>query len=284
MIKAADVKNAVSLKEALSSYGIELDRSGFALCPFHREKTPSFKVKNDRFYCFGCNTSGDVIDFVQKYFGLSFTQALIKLDNDFSLELDDKDFDYQEYEEMKRINKRFAEIANREKRREKEIYQLVCDLLQKYKAVMEDRNTDPKAREKAIFRTALLNAVLDDYQESGMLLRAFGDYWRKKEPQMIEDATYINYNLVAVLRDSIAFRAKAGLTANEEETIEELESRREKLQRMLADLDEKYMDQVFRKMQEYIFKPSDLMDEIKAPAFTGSAVFHAGMEKKKEAR
>ena len=284
MIKAADVKNAVSLKEALSSYGIELDRSGFALCPFHREKTPSFKVKNDRFYCFGCNTSGDVIDFVQKYFGLSFTQALIKLDNDFSLELDDKDFDYQEYEEMKRINKRFAEIANREKRREKEIYQLVCDLLQKYKAVMEDRNTDPKAREKAIFRTALLNAVLDDYQESGMLLRAFGDYWRKKEPQMIEDATYINYNLVAVLRDSIAFRAKAGLTANEEETIEELESRREKLQRMLADLDEKYMDQVFRKMQEYIFKPSDLMDEIKAPAFTGRAVFHAGMEKKKEAR
>lgn len=284
MIKAADVKNAVSLKEALSSYGIELDRSGFALCPFHREKTPSFKVKNDRFYCFGCNTSGDVIDFVQKYFGLSFTQALIKLDNDFSLGLDDKDFDYQEYEEMKRINKRFAEIANREKRREKEIYQLVCDLLQKYKAAMEDRNTDPKAREKAIFRTALLNAVLDDYQESGMLLRAFGDYWRKKEPQMIEDATYINYNLVAVLRDSIAFRAKAGLTANEEETIEELESRREKLQRMLADLDEKYMDQVFRKMQEYIFKPSDLMDEIKAPAFTGSVVFHAGMEKKKEAR
>ena len=284
MIKAADVKNAVSLKEALSSYGIELDRSGFALCPFHREKTPSFKVKNDRFYCFGCNTSGDVIDFVQKYFGLSFTQALSKLDNDFSLGLDDKDFDYQEYEEMKRINKRFAEIANREKRREKEIYQLVCDLMQKYKAVMEDRNTDPKAREKAIFRTALLNAVLNDYQESGMLLRAFGDYWRKKEPQMIEDATYINYNLVAVLRDSIAFRAKAGLTANEEETIEEFESRREKLQRMLADLDEKYMDQVFRKMQEYIFKPSDLMDEIKAPAFTGSAVFHAGMEKKKEAR
>ena len=284
MIKAADVKNAVSLKEALSSYGIELDRSGFTLCPFHREKTPSFKVKNDRFYCFGCNTSGDVIDFVQKYFGLSFTQALIKLDNDFSLGLDDKDFDYQKYEEMKRINKRFEEIANREKRREKEIYQLVCDLLQKYKAVMEDRNTDPKAREKAIFRTALLNAVLDDCQESGMLLRAFGDYWRKKEPQMIEDATYINYNLVAVLRDSIAFRAKAALTADEEETIEELESRREKLQRMLADLDEKYMDQVFRKMQEYIFKPSDLMDETKTPAFTGRAVFHAGMEKKKEAR
>lgn len=284
MIKAADIKNAVSLEEALSSYGIEPDRSGFALCPFHREKTPSFIVKNDRFYCFGCNTSGDVIDFVQKYFGLSFTQALIKLDNDFSLGLDDKDFDYQEYEEMKRINKRFEEIANREKRREKEIYQLVCDLLQKYKAVMEDRNTDPKTREKAIFRTALLNAVLDDFQENGMLLRAFGDYWRKKEPQMIEDAIYINYHLVAVLRDSISFRAKAGLTADEEETIEELENRRDELQRMLADLDEKYMDQVFRKMQEYIFKPSDLMGEIKAPAFTGSAVFHAGMDKKKEAR
>lgn len=284
MIKAADIKNAISLEEALSSYGIELDRSGFALCPFHREKTPSFKVKNDRFYCFGCNTSGDVIDFVQKYFGLSFTQALIKLDNDFSLGLDDKDFDYQEYEEMKWINKRFEEIANREKRREKEIYQLVCDLLQKYKAIITDRNTDPKMREKAIFRTALLNAVLDDYQENGILLRAFGDFWRKKEPQMIEDATCINYHLAAVLRDSISFRVKAALTADEEETIEELESRRDELQRMLADLDEKYMDQVFRRIQEYIFNPSELMTEIKNPVFTGSAVFHAGMEKRKEAR
>ena len=149
---------------------------------------------------------------------------------------------------------------------------------------MEDRNTDPKTREKAIFRTALLNTVLDDYQENGILLRAFGEFWRKKEPQMIEDATYINYHLVAVLRDSISFRAKAALTADEEETIEELENRRDELQRMLVDLDEKYMDQVFRKMQEYIFKLSDLMTEIKDPVFTGNAVFHAGMEKKKEVR
>ena len=51
------------------------------LCPFHAEKTPSFVYfpEVNKFHCFSCGENGDVIDFVQKLFGLSFNEALKKL-------------------------------------------------------------------------------------------------------------------------------------------------------------------------------------------------------------
>lgn len=47
-----------------------------ALCPFHDDHNPSMGIKNNRFYCFACGESGDVIDFVMKKEGLNFTQAV----------------------------------------------------------------------------------------------------------------------------------------------------------------------------------------------------------------
>ncbi len=48
------------------------------LCPFHGEKTPSFHVHPDRqfFYCFGCQTGGDVLSFVREINGYSFVEAV----------------------------------------------------------------------------------------------------------------------------------------------------------------------------------------------------------------
>lgn len=52
------------------------------LCPFHDEKTASFTVSTNKeiFHCFGCGATGDVIDFVQKYYNLDFLQAMKHLD------------------------------------------------------------------------------------------------------------------------------------------------------------------------------------------------------------
>jgi|14_taG_2_1085336.scaffolds.fasta_scaffold03239_6 hypothetical protein len=49
-----------------------------ALCPFHKETTPSFTIyKNtNSFYCFGCNAYGDNIEFVKRFHSCSFGQAL----------------------------------------------------------------------------------------------------------------------------------------------------------------------------------------------------------------
>lgn len=51
------------------------------LCPFHKEKTPSFKVENERraYHCFGCGAHGDAIAWLVAIEGLSFVEAVEKL-------------------------------------------------------------------------------------------------------------------------------------------------------------------------------------------------------------
>lgn len=57
---------------------IMFNPAGFAPCPFHNEKTPSFKYypATNTGHCFGCNQNADVIDIVQKLKDCSFTDAL----------------------------------------------------------------------------------------------------------------------------------------------------------------------------------------------------------------
>lgn len=68
------VKEAVSIDDVCGSYITYTERtqdSAKALCPFHKEKTPSFEVNfagkhAGRFHCFGCGADGDIIDFVER--------------------------------------------------------------------------------------------------------------------------------------------------------------------------------------------------------------------------
>ena len=86
---ADEIKQRVSMIEILQYYGIETNRSNFCRCPFHQEKSASFKAYPGTrgFYCYGCHESGSVIDFVMKFFGLSFGDAIKKINDDFSLGL-----------------------------------------------------------------------------------------------------------------------------------------------------------------------------------------------------
>ena len=86
---ASEIKSRLTMPEMMLHYGFELDRAGFCKCPLHSEKSGSFKAyPGDRgFSCFGCGAHGSVIDFVMLYFGLSFKDALVKINEDFSLGL-----------------------------------------------------------------------------------------------------------------------------------------------------------------------------------------------------
>lgn len=67
-------------------YGLDFNRAGYTCCPFHSEKTASFKVKNRYMaHCFGCGWSGGVIRFTMQLFNLSYRQAVEKLIRDFNL-------------------------------------------------------------------------------------------------------------------------------------------------------------------------------------------------------
>ena len=74
------VRNALDIADVIGSY-IQLKRTGQtakALCPFHKEKTPSFHVNSARqaFHCFGCGAGGDLFKFVMLYENVDFPTAL----------------------------------------------------------------------------------------------------------------------------------------------------------------------------------------------------------------
>ena len=75
------ITNKPDILDVVQAEGLEFRQRGryFRVsCPFHSEKTPSFYVdaERQRFKCFGCGVSGDVIDFVMKHKNISFRDAL----------------------------------------------------------------------------------------------------------------------------------------------------------------------------------------------------------------
>jgi len=83
MTTVHSVDELKSLVDPLAVYQeyVRLARRGkrsTGLCPFHKEKTPSFSVDADNglFYCFGCHKGGDLIQFLQEIESCSFPEAL----------------------------------------------------------------------------------------------------------------------------------------------------------------------------------------------------------------
>lgn len=72
-----EIKFKNDIVDVIGSY-ISLNDKNKALCPFHDDHSPSFSVQKDKqiYKCFSCGESGNVITFVQKYNGITFTEAL----------------------------------------------------------------------------------------------------------------------------------------------------------------------------------------------------------------
>lgn len=79
------VKAAVTPRMAAERYGLPIQQGGMVCCPFHADRTPSMKLNEDYFYCFGCGATGDVIDLAARLFDLSKYEAVQKLAADFGI-------------------------------------------------------------------------------------------------------------------------------------------------------------------------------------------------------
>ena len=86
-----EIRSSNDIVDVISKY-VTLKRSGrnfFGLCPFHKEKSPSFAVSPDKqiFHCFGCGAGGNVIHFISKIEGLDFKDTLELLANRVNIDL-----------------------------------------------------------------------------------------------------------------------------------------------------------------------------------------------------
>ena len=80
------VKANVTPRMAAERYGLRVSRSGMVRCLFHDDATPSMKLYEDHYHCFGCQATGDAIHLTAKLFGVTDQEAANKLAEDFGIQ------------------------------------------------------------------------------------------------------------------------------------------------------------------------------------------------------
>jgi DNA primase len=111
------VRDAVDMVELVGARSELRPRGGgnwTGLCPFHDERTPSFSVNAAKkvYHCFGCQESGDAIDFVKATEGLDFREAVEALAERYNVELKREDEDPQA-EVRRQRRQRLLELVER---------------------------------------------------------------------------------------------------------------------------------------------------------------------------
>ena len=79
------LKSNLTPRYVTERYGPPIHRGNMICCPFHDDITPSMKLYDDHFYCFGCQKSGDVIDLAAQLLGLTNHEAAKRLASDFGI-------------------------------------------------------------------------------------------------------------------------------------------------------------------------------------------------------
>jgi DNA primase len=101
------VRYASDVVDIVSGY-LSLRRKGqnyFGLCPFHKEKTPSFSVNAEMqiFHCFGCGAGGNVFTFIMKMEGMTFPESVKVLAKQAGIVLPEEAENFDEYREKEAL-------------------------------------------------------------------------------------------------------------------------------------------------------------------------------------
>jgi len=105
------IRDSVRLEDLASRYIPSLKKKGknyTGLCPFHKEKTPSFSISPDKqiFQCFGCNTGGNIFTFISKIENIGFLESVKRIADIAGIYIsDEKDEVSTVIPSIRRINK-----------------------------------------------------------------------------------------------------------------------------------------------------------------------------------
>ena len=158
------VKQSVTVRDAAQIYGIEVNRSGMACCPFHDDKNPSMKLNEEYFYCFGCGATGDVIDFTARLYNLSPKEAAEKLAQDFSLAYDSQAPPRRRYIRQKSEAQKFKEDRDHVFRVLADYFHLLRKWETDYTPKTPEENPHPRFME-AIQKKDYVGYLLDFFLE-----------------------------------------------------------------------------------------------------------------------
>ncbi len=181
----AEIRDRTDLVELIGGY-VTLKRSGrnyLGLCPFHREKTPSFNVSPERgiYHCFGCGVTGDAIKFLQEHDHVSFPEALRTLAARVGVELARFDDDGSTREEHDLLYRAHAVAARL------------------YRQLLSE--SEGRAAREEIARRGLSPAIVEEYR-----LGASADAWDR----LIHEARKEGIRPELVERAGLAIRRESG--------------------------------------------------------------------------
>lgn len=183
------VKQSVTTRQAAERYGIRVERNGMCRCPFHDDSTPSMKLDR-RYYCFGCGTTGDVIDFVSRLYGIGNKEAAILLAQDFAIPYENgagktskpqkHNTDEQNYQYMEQYCFRVL----------LDYYRLLCRWKEDYAPRTPEDDYHPRFVE-ALQKLSLVEYLLDellcgDIQARASVVIEYGEEVRNIEQRMAE--------------------------------------------------------------------------------------------------
>lgn len=135
------VKQHVDIVKTCEILGIKLDRQHKAICPFHKEKTPSFSVSQSKqlWKCFGCDDGGDVISLVSKILNICPLDACKYLNDINSLQINFKSsipkITTNNYKQKQDAIDKFKDWENK-------TFQLLCDYYHNLEGIKKYQEQD----------------------------------------------------------------------------------------------------------------------------------------------
>jgi DNA primase len=133
-------------------------RSFTGLCPFHKEKTPSFHVNSERgfYHCFGCHASGDAIKYVQETEGVDFVEAVRSLAERCGIDIVENESDAERKQQLE------------QRRKQQELYDIGDRAAEYFERMLREHPLSEHARaelaRRGLVATSPTDAIADALQ------------------------------------------------------------------------------------------------------------------------